>query len=183
MPTLAYARTYGVANTMNQMTSENGTPVTWYGSGDMSSDGVNTYVYTYGHRLVQATRTGMSATYDYDIDDRRTRKIVNGVMTRTMWSGADELAQLDVNGDLIRRFVPDGTGAMDARLATVEGNGDLYWHHTDHQSLVIATSKPDGGGGNFKVPVKFVGERAAHLSFRSSIQDSPELPPAWHVVS
>ncbi len=65
-------------------------------------------------------------------------------MTRTMWSGADELAQLDVNGDLIRRFVPDGTGAMDARLATVEGNGDLYWHHTDHQGSVIATSRPDG---------------------------------------
>ncbi|WP_374596964.1 RHS repeat-associated core domain-containing protein [Brevundimonas sp.] len=144
MPTLAYARTYGVANSMNQMTSENGTPITWYGSGDMSSDGVNTYVYTYGHRLVQATRTGMTATYDYDSDDRRTRKIVNGVMTRTMWSGADELAQLDVNGDLIRRFVPDGTGAMDARLATVEGNGDLYWHHTDHQGSVIATSRPDG---------------------------------------
>jgi RHS repeat-associated protein len=144
MPTVAYARTYGVANNMNQMTSENGTPITWYGSGDMSSDGVNTYVYTYGHRLVQATRTGMTATYDYDSDDRRTRKIVNGVMMRTMWSGADELAQLDVNGDLIRRFVPEGTGTMDARLATVEGNGDLYWHHTDHQGSVIATSRPDG---------------------------------------
>ena len=144
MPTTAYARTYGVANSMNQMTSENGTPITWSWAGDMTSDGVNTYVYTYGHRLVQATRTGMTATYDYDSDDRRTRKIVNGVMTRTMWSGADELAQLDVNGDLIRRFVPDGTGAMDARLATVEGNGDLYWHHTDHQGSVIATSRPDG---------------------------------------
>jgi RHS repeat-associated protein len=144
MPTMAYARTYGVANSMNQMTSENGTPITWSWAGDMTSDGVNAYVYTYGHRLVSASRPGMTATYDYDSDDRRTRKIVNGVMTRTMWSGADELAQLDVNGDLIRRFVPDGTGAMDARLATVEGNGDLYWHHTDHQGSVIATSRPDG---------------------------------------
>ncbi len=141
---MAYARTYGVANAMNQMTSENGTPITWSWAGDMTSDGVSTYAYTYGHRLVSASRPGMTATYDYDSDDRRTRKIVNGVMTRTLWSGADELAQLDVNGDLIRRFIPDGTGAMDSRLATVEGNGDLYWHHTDHQGSVIATSRPDG---------------------------------------
>jgi YD repeat-containing protein len=53
----------------------------------MTSDGVNTYVFTFGNRLVSATRAGMTATYDYDSDDRRTRKTVNGVVTRTMWSG------------------------------------------------------------------------------------------------
>jgi hypothetical protein len=57
----------------------------------------------------------MIVAYAYDSDDRLTRKIVvSGVMTRTMWSGADELAQLDVEGDLIRRPVREGTEAMDA---------------------------------------------------------------------
>jgi hypothetical protein len=86
----------------------------------------------------------MTATYDYDSDDRRTRKTVNGVVTRTMWSGADELAQFDVNGDLIRRFIPDGSGAMDGRLATVEADGTVYWYHTDHQGSVVATSNSAG---------------------------------------
>ena len=122
MPTLAYARSCGVANVMNQVASEGGVPITFSGAGNMTSDGVNTYVYTFGNRLVSATRAGMTATYDYDSDDRRTRKTVNGVVTRMMWSGADELARFDVNGDLIRRFIPDGSGAMDGRLATA-GDG------------------------------------------------------------
>jgi len=129
---------------MNQISSEGGVAVTFSGAGNMTSDGVNTYVYTFGNRLVSATRTGMTATYDYDSVDRRTKKIVNGVMTRTLWSGADELAELDVYGDGLRRFIPDGSGAMDGRLATVEANGTVYWHHTDHQGSVIATSDSAG---------------------------------------
>jgi len=146
MPTLAYARTYGAANAMNQITSEAGTAVTFNGAGDMTSDGVNTYVYTFGHRLVSASRAGMTATYDYDSDDRRTRKTVNGVMTRTMWSGADEMAELNSVGAILRRFVPDGSGTMDARLATVENDTPptIYWQHTDHQGSVIATSNSAG---------------------------------------
>jgi RHS repeat-associated protein len=61
-----------------------------------------------------------------------------------MWSGTDELAEYDVNGDLIRRFIPDGTGGMDQRLATVTASGAVYWHHTDHLGSVIATSDSNG---------------------------------------
>ncbi|MEY4241261.1 MAG: hypothetical protein RJA14_957, partial [Pseudomonadota bacterium] len=116
----------------------------WNADGNMTSDGVNTYSWGYGNRMVGASRKGMTATYDYDSDDRRTKKTVNGVVTRTLWSGADELAEYDVNGDLIRRFVPDGTGAMDARLATVTAANAVYWHHVDHQGTVIATSDSAG---------------------------------------
>lgn len=34
--------------------------------GNLTSDGVNTYAYTYGNRLVGASRPGMTATYAYD---------------------------------------------------------------------------------------------------------------------
>ena len=144
MPTLAYARAYGAANVLNQVASEASVPITFNVDGNMTSDGTNTYSWTYGNRMIGASRSGMTATYDYDSDDRRTKKTVNGVVTRTMWSGADELAEYDVNGDLIRRFVPDGTGAMDARLATVAPAGAVYWHHTDHLGSVIATSDSAG---------------------------------------
>ena len=144
MPSLSYARSYGVANELNQIGSAGGIGIGWNADGNMTSDGVNTYSWGYGNRMVGASRKGMTAAYDYDSDDRRTKKTVNGVVTRTMWSGADELAEYDGNGDLIRRFVPDGTGAMDARLATVTAAGAVYWHHVDHQGTVIATSDSAG---------------------------------------
>lgn len=144
MPSLAYARSYGVANNLNQMTSAAGVAIGWNADGNMTSDGVTTFGWTHGNRLVSASRSGMTATYDYDSDDRRTKKVVNGTMTRTLWSGTDEIGELNQAGTILRRFVPDGTGAMDARLATVEANGTVYWHHTDHQGSVIATSLVNG---------------------------------------
>jgi RHS repeat-associated protein len=150
MPSMAYARSYGVANPLNQVASEGGVAIAFNVDGNMTSDGVNTYEWTFGNRLVGANRTvptAMTATYDYDSDDRRTRKIVNTVMTRTMWSGADEMAELDAAGNVLRRFIPDGSGAMDGRLATVENDGapqTVYWHHTDHQGSVVATSNSAG---------------------------------------
>lgn len=143
-PPTNYGRTYGAASNLNQVTSENGVPVTWNTEGNMTSDGVNTYSWTYGNRMMGASRVGMTATYDYDSDDRRTKKTVNGVVTRTMWSGADEVGEYNAAGTLVRRFVPDGTGGMDARLMTVEAGGTAYWHHTDRQGSVVATSSSAG---------------------------------------
>jgi RHS repeat-associated protein len=161
MPTLGYARTYGPASNMNRISSVSDSTesraLTWNGDGDLSQEVRTpvggsavtwTYHWTYGHRLAVVTNNAavspLTASYHYDSDDRRTKKVVNGVTTRTMWSGTDELAEYDVSGDLIRRFIPDGTGGMDQRLATVTSNGTVYWHHTDHQGSVIATSTADG---------------------------------------
>jgi hypothetical protein len=168
MPTLAYGRTYGAASNMNRIASVSDATesraLSWNGDGDLSQEVRTpvgggapvtwTYHYTYGQRLAVVTTNAavspLTASYHYDSDDRRTKKVVNGVTTRTMWSGTDELAEYDVNGDLIRRFVPDGTvdkdgnPTMDARLATVTPASVVYWHHTDHQASVMATSDSAG---------------------------------------
>lgn len=144
LPTLTYARSYGAANVLNQIASEGGVAIAWNADGNMTSDGVNTYTWTYGNRMSGASRAGMTATYAYDSDDRRTLKIVNGGYSRMLWSGADELGEYDSIGTLLRRFVPDGSTAMDVRLATVLPNGSVYWHHVDHQGTVIATSVANG---------------------------------------
>ncbi len=86
----------------------------------------------------------MTATYNYDSDDRRTLRTVNGTTTRTLWSGADEVGEYDASGAPRRRFIPDGSGAMDARLAAVEADGTVTWLHTNHQGSVIATSNGSG---------------------------------------
>lgn len=146
-PSLNYARTYGAVNNRNQVASEIQGGTTRANNfdldGNMTSDGVNTYTWTFGNRLAGASRSGMTASYAYDGDDRRTVKVVNGVMTRTLWSGADELAETNQAGTILRRFVPSGTGAMDDRLAMLSGT-TISWFHTDHLGSVIAVSAANG---------------------------------------
>lgn len=146
MPTTAYSRDYGTANALNQVSSEDSVDVEWDDlDGNMTSDGYNDFTWTYGNRLIGASNASHTATYAYDSDNRRTKKIVDSVTTRTLWSGADEMAEADGSGTILRRFIPDGSGAMDARLAVVDASsGAVTWLHTDHQGSVIATSNASG---------------------------------------
>jgi len=144
LPTTAYARAYGPANNLNQVASQAGQALTFNANGNLSTFQGATYGWTYGNRLENVSRPGMSAAYAYDGEDRRTMKTVDGVITRTLWSGADEVAEMDGAGNILRRFIPDGSGAMDGRLASLEANGTIHWHHTDHQGSVVATSNASG---------------------------------------
>lgn len=87
----------------------------------------------FGNRLARVLKPGATTEYAYDSQDRRTVVIEDGVMTRNLWSGSDEVGEYDAAGGLKRRFIPDGSGSMDARLATVNPDGTVYWRHTDHQ--------------------------------------------------
>ncbi len=118
--------------------------LTWSDNGNLLSHGSTTYEWTFGNRLVRVLKPGSTTEYAYDSQDRRTVVIEDGVMTRTLWSGADEVGEYDLAGGLKRRFIPDGSGSMDARLATVNPDHTIYWHHTDHQGSVIATSDEFG---------------------------------------
>lgn len=144
LPTTAYARAYGPANNLNQVASQAGQALTFNANGNLSTFQGATYTWALGNRLAGVSRPGMTASYAYDGEDRRTMKVVDGVTTRTLWSGADEVAEMDEAGNILRRFIPDGSGAMDGRLASLEANGTIYWHHTDHQGSVVATSNAAG---------------------------------------
>lgn len=144
MPTLEYARDYGVPTNLNQTTSMAGIELKWDPNGNLREHGNRRFVWTWGNRLAEVHSPGNDSVYAYDGQDRRTTVIDNGVLTRTLWSGADEVAEYGDQGQLVRRFIPDGTGAMDARLATVTPDGTAYWHHTDPQGSVIGTSGANG---------------------------------------
>ncbi len=118
--------------------------LTWSDNGNLLSHGSTTYEWTFGNRLVRVLKPGSTTEYAYDSQDRRTVVIEDGVMTRTLWSGADEVGEYDLAGALKRRFIPDGSGSMDARLATVNSDNTIHWHHTDHQGSVIGTSNGSG---------------------------------------
>jgi RHS repeat-associated protein len=144
LPTTAYAKAYGPANNQNQVASQAGQALSFNANGNLAIFQGATYAWTFGNRLAGVSRPGMSATYAYDGEDRRTMKTVDGVITRTLWSGADEVAEMDGAGNILRRFIPDGSGAMDGRLASVAANGTVSWLHTDHQGSVVATSNAAG---------------------------------------
>lgn len=141
-PWLNESRTYGVANNLNQVSSEAGGALTFNENGNLTGYQDLTFGWTYGNRLKSANRSGMNAQYGYDADDRRTTKVVNGVMTRTLWSEGEEIAQYSSNGTLLRIFVPDGSGALDSKIAVIEYQGynpTYHWLLTDHQGSVVGT--------------------------------------------
>lgn len=154
-PGLNYAQTYGVPTNLNQTTSRNGTGLLWDDNGNLDSYGTagnpnyRDYVWTWGNRLAEVHGPGTDTYYAYDSIDRRTVMIEDGTMTRTLWSGADEVAEYDLAGVLKRRFIPDGSGSMDARMATVNPDNTIHWHHTDHQGSVVATSNAAGQAAGF----------------------------------
>ncbi|WP_216361273.1 RHS repeat-associated core domain-containing protein [Caulobacter mirabilis] len=144
-PTLGYARTYGAANALNQLASEAGASLAFDGRGNMTSDGDWTFAYDMRNRLRGATKPGTTATYEYDGDDRRTKKTVNGVVTRMLWSGQDELAEADAAGNILRRYVPGAS--VDTPLATVTPAGTVTWLHADGQGSIINSSNSAGAAG------------------------------------
>ncbi len=149
MPTLAEAASYGVPTNLNQMTSANGVGLVWDYKGNLDQHGTTDYQWTFGNRLWRVVKPASTTEYAYDSTDRRTMVIEDGVMTRTLWSGADEVGEYDTAGTLQRRFIPDGSGAMDARLAMVSSTGDVSWFHTNHQGSVIAMSNASGAATAF----------------------------------
>lgn len=149
MPTLAEAASYGVPTNLNQTTSVNGVGLVWDHKGNLDQHGTTDYQWTYGNRLWRVVKPASTTEYAYDSTDRRTMVIEDGAMTRTLWSGADEVGEYDTAGTLKRRFIPDGSGAMDARLAMVSATGDVSWFHTNHQGSVIAMSNASGAATAF----------------------------------
>ncbi|MBT9446203.1 MAG: hypothetical protein IV086_10930 [Hyphomonadaceae bacterium] len=152
-----YGRIYGVANALNQLSSESANPIVWDtptgpNSGNMESaslDGTanrTDFSHDGMNRLLTASRPGMAASYVYDADDRRVSKAVTTsgtTITRTLWSGTDELAEYDGAGALLRRVIP-GPG-IDDKVAVIEASsGAVRYFHTDRLGSVVALTDAAG---------------------------------------
>ncbi len=68
----------------------------------------------------------MASSYWYDPDGRRIAKVVNGLVTRTVWADGMEIAEAADRGELLRRYVPGPS--VDERAAVVEADRtDVGW--------------------------------------------------------
>jgi len=91
---LPAAMTTATYNQANQLTSWNGTTITYDDNGNMLSDGVRTYVWDARNRLASISGP-TSASFQYDAFGRRNSKTVAGVNTSFLYDGLNPVQELN----------------------------------------------------------------------------------------
>jgi len=153
-PPARLGQLYGTANALNRASTEASRAITWETSGGFltaslasaSFDGSATIAaltHDAMNRLTGASRTGMSAAYAYDADDRRVPKsVTQGAtdFTRTLWSGTDEVAEYDGANALLRCIVPGPS--IDDKAGYVQASGVARYVHADRPGSAAASTEP-----------------------------------------
>ncbi|MEO0852031.1 MAG: RHS repeat-associated core domain-containing protein, partial [Cyanobacteria bacterium J06648_11] len=133
------------ANGLNQYSEIDGQAIVYDQNGAISNDGIWSFGYDIGGRLTSANGPGVAASYAYDPLGRRSSKSGSGVTSEQYLSdGAEEIADYDENGVLLRRYV-HGKG-VDQRLAMYTGTAlaSKVYYHSDHQGSTVALSDSAG---------------------------------------
>ncbi len=103
-------------NAANEMTSFNGTALSYDTNGNLANDGTNTYSWDARNHLVGITG-GNTASFAYDADGRRSLKSINGTSTQLLYDGLNPVQELQ-------------NGAPSANMLTGLGI-DEYFQRTD----------------------------------------------------
>lgn len=133
MTTAAY-----VPDGLNQYDSVAGATFTHDLRGNLTSDGVRTYVYDLENRLTSVTGGGASVTLAYDPLGRLRRVTTGGIATDWLWDGDRLVAEYNSTGSLIARYA-HGPGP-DEPLADWTNRELPTFFHTDHQGTIIGLS-------------------------------------------
>jgi YD repeat-containing protein len=76
----------GVNRLTSVTTSGNTANYTYDAAGNVTSDGVHTYTYDAENRVV-GVDSGATASYNYDQNNRRIKKVVGAGTTHYVWEG------------------------------------------------------------------------------------------------
>ncbi len=149
--------TYGAANNLNQVSVVPGRgAMTWSDAGNLNNDGKGTtYVHNALQQLIKATKAD-GTTYDfrYDGDGLMVEAVKNatgindvfqfigGLKTRYVTSATEEVAELDGNRVVTKRFIAGP--AIDERVAQIDANNAVKYIHGDRQNSVIALTNATG---------------------------------------
>ena len=135
-PDLGASNSY-LPNALNQYGDVDGVLFTYDGNGNLTGDGVNTYLYDVESRLISATTPQHLADYTYDPFGRRGEKGVDGTVTRYVYAGDTVIAEYDGLDQLQARYVP-GPG-LDRPVLMDRGGTLSYYHYDGTGSVVAAT--------------------------------------------
>jgi RHS repeat-associated protein len=133
--------TYG-HNKGNQMTSVNGTAVTYDVNGNRTKDDRYQYVWdTFGQLKEIKDLSGQTISkYTYDEDGKRISSTVNGVTTYFYYDGNHVIYETDANGNIIVEYTWGPTGEP----VSMTKNGTTYYYQTNDRGDVIKLTDSQG---------------------------------------
>jgi len=135
--------TYGAANNLNQIPSAGAATLTYGdGRGNLTADGTWTYTFNTENMLTGATKSGVTASFDYDAANRQIRKTVNGTQTRFVYSGDQLIAEYDASNNLLRRYVY--AFGKDDPIMQLDASNNVTYLHADHLGSIIALTNSSG---------------------------------------
>ena len=140
LPDLGASNSY-LPNALNQYDDVDGVLFSYDSNGNLTGDGVNSYLYDVESRLISATTPLHLADYTYDPFGRRAEKDVDATVTKFVYAGDTVIAEYDGLDQLQARYVP-GPG-IDKPVLMDRGGTLSYYHYDGTGSVVAAT---DGFG-------------------------------------
>ncbi|MGH6631036.1 MAG: hypothetical protein ACREB3_15015, partial [Burkholderiales bacterium] len=136
------SRPYSV-NGLNQYTVAGGTSFGYDANGNLTSDGASAFTYDVENRLISASGA-KTAGLRYDPLGRLYETTGTAGTTRFLYDGDELVAEFDVSGTLLRRYVHGSS--VDDPVLWYEGSGTTAprWLHTDNQGSVVAITDASG---------------------------------------
>ena len=133
------------SNGLNQYSNIAGSSLSYDKNGNLTGDGIWSYVYNTENMLTSATKQGhLRASFTYDPVGRRSSKISDTGAVIFLHDGVEEVADYNASGTLLRRYV-HGSG-VDEYLVMYTGSGttNKSYYHANHQGSIIALSNQTG---------------------------------------
>jgi RHS repeat-associated protein len=136
------------ANGLNQYTAVAGTSFTYDANGNLTSDGVESFIYDIENRLVNRPGGATWAQLRYDPLGRLYEVVGSNTGTRRFLYDGDELvAEYNGSGTLLRRYVHGGS-AGDDPLVWFEGSGvtnaERRYLFADERGSIAAVTDSSG---------------------------------------
>jgi RHS repeat-associated protein len=92
-------------------------------AGNVTNDGSNSYQFDAENRVV-SVNSGSTATYGYNQNNQRVKRVVSGVTTHAVWEGSRALAEYNgANGAVLVQYVSNGN----KMIAKVEAGVTSYF--------------------------------------------------------
>jgi YD repeat-containing protein len=104
-PSTTGATTYGAVNGVNEYPTVGSATYSYNGNGCLTGDGTWTYGYDTESRLLSATNSSTSVSFEYDPLGRQLLKTVGSTKTEFIYSGLQRIADYDGSGNLLNRYV------------------------------------------------------------------------------
>jgi RHS repeat-associated protein len=106
-------------NSANQQTTFGSQSLIYDNNGNLTSDGINTYVWDARDQLVSTSGPGFAASFQYDAFGRRVAKTFNGTTTNFLYDG-DDAVQEQVGGVPTANML---VGGLDEVLTRTDSSG------------------------------------------------------------